>query len=70
MALTLAPEDTRGCLGGMIPEFEQREANTVVLSHRVVDLMRTAGIGAHWSGNIEERIEADLGQWRKRGVAA
>jgi hypothetical protein len=23
-----------------------------------------------WSGNIDQRIEADLGQWRKRGPSA
>jgi len=52
--------------GGMIPEIEQREANTVVVGHRIVELLRAAGFEARWSGNINERIEADLGQWRKR----
>ncbi len=56
--------------GGMIPEIEQREANTVVVGNRIVELLRAAGFDAHWSGNINERIEADLGQWRKRGPSA
>ena len=56
--------------GGMIPEIAQREANTVVVGRRIVELLRDAGFGAQWSGNINERIEADLGQWRKRGPAA
>ena len=56
--------------GGMIPEIEQREANTVVVGHRIVELLRAAGFGAHWSGNVDERIEADLGQWRKRSPGA
>ncbi|MDH6592420.1 hypothetical protein M2165_002309 [Variovorax sp. TBS-050B] len=53
--------------GGMIPEIEQREANTVAVGRRIVELLRAAGFEANWSGNINERIEADLGQWRKRG---
>jgi len=56
--------------GGMIPEIEQREANTVVVGRRIVELLRAAGFGVQWSGNIDERIEADLGQWRKRGPSA
>jgi hypothetical protein len=54
----------------MIPEIEQREANTVVVGHRIVELLRAAGFGARWSGNVDERIEADLGQWRKRSPGA
>lgn len=53
--------------GGMIPEVERREANTVAVGQRIVELLQAAGFGANWSGNINERIEADLGQWRKRG---
>lgn len=56
--------------GGMIPEIAQREANTVVVGNRIVELLRAAGFDAKWSGNINERIEADLGQWRKRGPSA
>ena len=56
--------------GGMIPEIEQREANTAVVGHRIVELLRAAGFEARWSGNIDERIEADLGQWRKRSPSA
>ena len=56
--------------GGMIPEIEQREANTMAVGRRIVELLRAAGFGVQWSGSIEERIEADLGQWRKRGPSA
>jgi hypothetical protein len=56
--------------GGMIPEIAQREANTVVVGRRIVALLRAAGFGAQWSGDINERIDADLGQWRKRAPAA
>ena len=56
--------------GGMIPEIEQREANTMAVGRRIVELLRAAGFGVLWSGSIEERIEADLGQWRKRGPSA
>ena len=52
--------------GGMIPEIDQREANTVAVGRRILELLRAAGFGAPWSGNLTERIEADLGQWRKR----
>lgn len=54
--------------GGMIPEAGQREANTVAVAERIVALLREQGFKAHWSGNVNERIEADLGQWRKRGL--
>ncbi|MCR8958182.1 hypothetical protein M0765_010725 [Variovorax sp. S2] len=53
--------------GGMIPEIEQREANTVAIGHRIVELLRAAGFEARWNGDVSQRIEADLGQWRKRG---
>lgn len=53
--------------GGMIPEIDQREVNTRAVGARIVELLRAAGFGATWSGDINERIEADLGQWRKRG---
>jgi hypothetical protein len=56
--------------GGMIPEIDQREANTVAVGNRIVELLRAAGFGAQWSGNIDERIEAELGQWRKRSPSA
>ena len=56
--------------GGMIPEIEQRDANTVAIGHRIVELLRTAGFEARWSGDINERIEAELGQWRKRSPPA
>ncbi|SDJ81872.1 hypothetical protein [Variovorax sp. OV700] len=56
--------------GGMIPEIDQREANTVLVGQRIVELLRAAGFGAQWSGNIDERIEARLGQWRKRSPSA
>jgi hypothetical protein len=51
----------------MIPEIEQREANTVAIGHRIVELLRAAGFEARWNGDVSQRIEADLGQWRKRG---
>jgi hypothetical protein len=56
--------------GGMIPEIAQREANTVAVGQRIVALLHAAGFGAQWSGRIDERIEADLGQWRKRSPRA
>ncbi|WP_373424827.1 DUF6891 domain-containing protein [Variovorax paradoxus] len=56
--------------GGMIPEIEQREANTVLVGQRIVELMRAAGFGAQWSGNTDERIEAHLSRWRKRSPSA
>ncbi|MDP9929945.1 hypothetical protein J2X92_002175 [Variovorax paradoxus] len=54
----------------MIPEIEQREANTVLVGQRIVELMRAAGFGAQWSGNTDERIEAHLSRWRKRSPSA
>ncbi|QGW80465.1 DUF6891 domain-containing protein [Variovorax paradoxus] len=56
--------------GGMIPETDQREANTFMIGDRIVELLRAAGFGAQWSRNIDERIEADLGRWRKRSPPA
>lgn len=56
--------------GGMIPDVEQREANSQAVGHRIVALLLAAGFGAKWSGNINERIEVDIGQWRKRAPRA
>lgn len=56
--------------GGMIPELEKREANTVAVGRRIVELLQSAGFEARWSGSISERIEAGLGQWRKRSPLA
>ncbi len=56
--------------GGLIPEIARREANTVAVGQRIAALLQGVGFVVHWSGNIDERIEVDLGQWRKRGPSA
>ena len=56
--------------GGLIPEIARREANTVAVGQRIAALLQGVGFAVHWSGNIDERIEVDLGQWRKRGPSA
>lgn len=53
--------------GGMIPDSEQREANTLAVGQRIAELLQAAGFDTEWDGNINERIKVNLGQWRKRG---
>nr|WP_207953443.1 hypothetical protein [Paenibacillus agricola] len=56
--------------GGMIPEAEQREANTRNVALRILELLRASGFVAEWDGDIHSRIEVELGQWRKRSPFA
>ncbi|MBN3801907.1 hypothetical protein GXB81_02380 [Paraburkholderia sp. Ac-20336] len=51
---------------GVGPTPQARDEHTLLLSRRLIELLREAGFATHWSGSIEERIDIDLGQWRKR----
>lgn len=56
--------------GGMIPESNRREDNSRLAARRVLEALRAAKFLPEWSGNLNERIQLPLGQWRKRAPLA
>ena len=53
---------------GVGPTPEERDANTNKLAARLVSLLNEADFSVLWNGSLDERLQIQLGQWRKRST--